>query len=287
MNAPAFRGMDCLRVLLLTLIFWDVCQVKAKQLLADLNLDSGTWELVCISVYNHNPSKLQQRLGTFVIQNKRVLKDIQQTWDFAGMYDDHCDYHFVIKLYRDKELMKTFRVNVVCNYISEGVFSYEFNPDLLLVHETYHQKLPWSLVRYKTLQGLRNALPFLEEAHQVYIYQDIKPYLHDGYFILATEDLPWNVDRDSILKSIQNQLRSKLTHDRFYVVPYIFFMNEKEQISLRFIVYCSEADAKKWGGRQVQANWRSHQDNRDLGDLFELVVIGVDDQNYYKIVYGR
>ena len=274
---------------LIVLVFWlaGVVPTQGKHLLADLNFDSGTWELVCISVYNHNPAKLQQRLGTFVIQNKRVLKEMQQTWNFGGMYDDHCDYHFVIKLYRDKALMKTLRANVVCNYISEGVFSYEFNPELLLAHETHHQKLPWSLVRYKSLQNLRQALPFLEEAPQVYIYQDIQPYLHDGYFIASSPDMPWNVNRDSVLQSLKRDLQTKLGHDRIYVVPYIFFMDDKERISLRFIVYCSEADARKWGTRNVQASWRSHTDFRDPDDLLELVVIGVDDKNYFKIVYGR
>lgn len=262
-------------------------RVNAKHLLADLNFDSGTWEMVCISVYNHNPSKLQQRLGTFALQSKRILREMQQNWNFRPMYEDHCDYHFVLKFYRDKELMKTLRVNVVCNYISEGVFSYDFNPELLLANETHHQKQPWSLVRFKSLEQLRAAVPRLQAAPMVYIYQDVKPYEHDGYFILGTPDLHWNVDRDSVLKAVQARVRQKFGDDRFYVVPYIFFMNEKYEISLRFIVYCSKEQARKFGDKDVRASWRSHFDYRDPDDLIEIVVVGVDDKSYFKVVYGR
>jgi len=260
-------------------------RASAEALLADLDLSGGTWEMVCVSVHNHNSSPLQHRLGTFAMQSLRIMREMQQNWHFRPTYDDYCDYHFVLKFYREKKLMKTLRVNAVCNYISEGVLSYEFDPDLLLTYESHYKKLPWSLVRYKDLNQLRNAVPRLIDAPFVYIYQDVNPYLYDGYFVSGTPFLPWHVDRDSVLNALQGQLNQQMGTGKFYAVPYIFFVSDnREQISLRFLVYCSEELSRKCPAKDMTASWRSHMDYRDPEERIELVVIGVDDKNYFKIV---
>lgn len=261
-------------------------QALHKPLLADLNLGRGTWEMVAVSLHNHNIVDLQNQLGTFVLDNPEVLTDMQRDWAFRPMYEDYCDYHYILKFYQDKRLVKSLKVNLHCNYITDGVLSYHFAPEALTKHKAHFRRVSWAMRKYTDLAKLREAVDKLEQLPDVYFYQDVRPYRYDGYFTMKSDNLPWNVDRDSLIRATEGQLRAATGSNDFFVHPYIYYMVGEREISFRFQVFTSRQTGERYArhGQHLVTEWRPHL--KTPGDFVLLTMVGISQRRYNQVVYG-
>jgi len=273
--------------LLLTAWLCLAVQVKAEYLLSDLNFDVGSWEVVGVSLHNYAAVPLQQEIGTFVLRNVDAMKQMQQEWNLSPTYEDHCDYHYVLKFYRDKQLVKSLKINLQCNYITAGAMSYGFDPQLLVKHQDFLRQTPWSFVRYTDLTKLRNAMTKLKSTPNIYIFQDVRPYEYDGVFTLRTDGHAWNVNRDSLRTEMEKQVKQLSGNDNFYLVPYLLFMDNNWKLSFRFDVYCNEdlytnyaTQAKK----NVSVKWQRHF--AIPNDFVIVTIVGLNQDMYNKLIYG-
>ncbi|MDW8157386.1 MAG: hypothetical protein RML72_00705, partial [Bacteroidia bacterium] len=200
-----------------------------------------------------------------------------QEWEVRPFFEDYCEWHYALKFYCNHKLIKTLKINLYCNYITDGVLSYTFAPEYLTKYKLYYQKLPWASIGFKDLYQLRYTIRALEKKTDVYFYHDIKPYEYDGYFAIGVDGLDWGVNRDSVMKMIYNRLYAYTNRKDFYIEPYLSFMDSKELICMRFHVYCNKdfADLYSQKDPNIIASWRNHFDFRDPGEEIDLVVIGL------------
>lgn len=277
--------------------------------MADLDLNDGArWELVGVKLFNFKPLAIQEELGTFILRDTAVLKTVQRTWAGRPFYRDYCDYHYAIKLYRNGELVKTLRINLDCHYISVGVLSYEFDPDLLLRHRKHFQQLPWIEVTYRDPFTLRRAIAAVEAEPNAYFYHDVAPYREDGYFVLGVDSLKFDTNRDSLLQEVEKELYRRTFVQDFIVRPQIIFIDTGTlDLSFRFEVYCDEAVYSAYrkyatsyvsqaGKFRTTAHWRSHfvtwrfepggNAKEEAADV-KLVIVGLNRAGYERLRAGK
>jgi hypothetical protein len=250
---------------------------KAYKILSQFHFEQGFWEVAGVKLYNHRMHPIQEELSTFVIKDKDILKKLQQEWEVTPFFEDYCEWHYALKFYCNNKLIKTLKINLYCNYITDGVISYTFKPDFLTKYKLYYKKLPWASVGFTNLQQLRKTIRLLEKKNGVYFYHDLKPYDYDGYFALGVNGLDWGINRDSVVKMVYNKVYAYTGSKDFYVEPYYSFMDNKELICMRFHIYCNQDFAAIYQQKDpnIVASWRSHLDFRDPGEEIELVVIGL------------
>jgi hypothetical protein len=272
----------------LTLWLGATHQAEARFILNDLNFNDGAqWEMVGVSLYNFKESPYQKEIGTFTLNNLQLLRKAQQEWNLEPMHQDHCEHHYALKFYRNKHLVKTLRVNLECQYITEGLYSFKFLPQMLLEMKSSFKRIPFSTVHYRDLNRLRKAIDIIKRTPGVYLYNDVEKYRHDGFFVLKTPTVPWNVDRDSLMQAVKNDLRQKVNTTDFHVEPYLFYFEDSTHLSFRYFVYCSQSFAALFEtkSRMMTAHWRSHLAFKDPGDeRVSVVVIGVDRRRYHELV---
>lgn len=267
----------------------------ADRILRNLALDDGaTWEIVGLTLHNYQPHPLQKDLGTFVIADVELLQKLQQDWDLRLMFDDYCDWHYSLKIYRNRELVKTLKVNLVCGYITDGAFSYKFNPAQMEVFRDRRLRLPWSRIRYRNLDNLQLALTKLEKRTDVYFYNDIKPFRYNGWFHVGIEKQALRVNRDSLDSAVTAVVKKIGGGDDVYVTSYLMSIDDKSrQLAFRYTVYCDEVFAKRfakaapdattalWVGGRVTRTlpWRAHTVDTPF---LQLLVVGITQDKYWK-----
>lgn len=265
-----------------------------KALLKDLNLNDGAdWELVGVSLYNSRLHPLQEELKTWIIRNPAVLDSLQRKWVFRPMYEDWCDWHYALKFYRNRKVQKTLKVNLICGYITDGYLSYEFSPELLEELQGYMRKINWSGITYYNLDNLRYATRKFRAAEDVYLYTDINPYLHDGFFVIGIDSLYWRVNRDSVRSEVEQKIKLFTNREDFYLEPrFVFLSEDYNRIHLRFNVYCSrdfyDTYRRLAGISDITAHWRDHfhyqnpnqQDTRKV----RIVVVNMTRERYVRMM---
>jgi hypothetical protein len=258
--------------------------VSAKRLLADLDLSTGRWEMVGVSLTNYSPSPIQDQLGTFIMSDPNAIKQIQQKWDFEEIYEDYCEYHYALKFYRNGELQKTLRVNLKCNYITDEAFSFRFTEREFLEFQRHFKPIRWSRIRFSDLDLLQTAVTQLDRMPGVYWYGDVKQFNFDGEFSVAVNDLPWNVNRDSLVEELTEMMRTRIGSDEFYITQkYWLLSDDWEKMSLKLNVYCNEPFFKKYNLGGVVTNWRSHLNEQSF---VQIVVIGMNKEEYFSAMKG-
>ncbi len=270
-------------ILLLTCVF-ALNGLEAKQLLSDLDLTSGRWEMIGVSLVNYQQVEIQEQLGTFILSDPNTIRKIQQTWDFEEVFEDYCAYHYALKFYRNGDLQKTLRVNLKCNYITDEAFSFQFTEKEFTEFRRFFKPIRWSRVRYSDLDKLQIAVDKLDRMPGVYWYGDVKQYDFDGEFSVAVNDLPWNANRDSVVNDITDYLRNKTGRDDFYITQkYWLLSDDFETMSLKLNIFCDQPfyDAYSLGG--VQTAWRSHLSE---ASFVQIVVIGMSKQDYFRSMKG-
>jgi hypothetical protein len=263
-------------------------RLHAEHLLRDLPLDEGVWEVAVVSLHNYNPSPLQLELGTFLIRNTQVLRQMQASWQGRPFFEDHCEHHYAIKFYQNRTLRKTLLLNLSCLYITEGMFSYTFDPQLLLRHRAHFERVPWSNITYTDISRLRLAIQRLEQQQQFYFYHDVKPYQYDGYFVLKTTGHRPEANRDSLVRVLADYIAWHADSRDFHIVPHYLYVDERDRVAYKYEVYCNEALASKYlakESRNVVAYWRSHlawidQEHRAL----TLTVVGINERRYHQVM---
>jgi len=255
--------------------------VYGDKLLKDMDLTNGNWEMVAISLHNAVPSTEQKELGSFVLRNMQILKVMQTKWDYVMMFNDNCDYHYALKFYRNKQLVKTLKVNTICKYITSGSFSYTFEMNDLVKYRDDFQPIPWSRVRFSNVGNLRMAVKKLATLPEAYLYDDPKPFDYDGFIIVSRAKLNWNVNKDSLLQKISKGIETETGAKQFYVVPYLQKMGQDGKMTAQYQVFCDEYTAQKYKGADLATSWRSHL--ADV-DFLQLIVVGVDKESFFKIM---
>ncbi len=254
--------------------------VYGRQLLKELDFTQGEWVVVGVSLHNYALLPIQDEWSAFLIKDTAVFRMMKEDWVFEEKFQDYCEYHYALKFYRNGELVETLRANLLCNYISLGGLSYEFNETNLIKFKPAFKKVKWSRIRFKDLDILQTSVYKLDQIPGVYWYGDVKQYNFDGNFIVATDDLPWNSNRDSLVHALTLNLARTLMRDDFYVSVYCWYMSEDlERMNIRFHVYCNEDLFKQYKGEDVLARWRNHFSEQNF---IQIVVIGLNQEDYYK-----
>lgn len=270
-----------MRKLLTVLLFLlSFSGIQAEKLLADLDLAQGKWVLVGVSLHNYHPLPIQEQVGTFIMADSYILKQIQQKWDFEEVFEDYCDYHYALKLYKDGELVRTFRVNLLCDYISNEGLSYRFSEKEFTEFRRYFKPIKWSRIRFKDLDLLKASVARLENIPNVYWYGDVKQYNFSGSFSVGIDHLPWNADKDSVIAAFSEQLTKATGREDFYAnLKYWRVSEDLEWMDLRLNLYCNEEFFKKYTLDNVITNWRNHFSSQSF---VQIVVIGLSQEDYYK-----
>ncbi len=251
-------------------------------LLGGLNFDEGEWTLVGVSLPNYDPHPLTRQFPAFRLDDKATLKTLQTLWQGRPVYEDYCDYHYVLKLYQGRQLKKTLKVNLRCGYITEGVFSYTFSPEWLTQFQASFKPVLWSRVWFQKNESLRPAVSALLEAPEVFFYEEPEPYLYGGRFILAVDSVPWYANRDSLYQAVQAQIAAAFPPNKAYVRPYFFFLDDRFFLHFRFEVFCNYEDFQRYAARlPVSVRWQPHI---QPGEAKRLILIGVNREKFFTYV---
>ena len=273
-------------IVLLTFCLTISLQAQARQILKDLNLSQGRWIMVGVSLHNYNLLPMQLDLGTFIVKNPQVLKQMQEEWDFQEKFDDYCDYHYALKFYQNGDLQQTIKVNLVCGYISIGGLSYEFSKETFTKFKKHYKSIRWSRIRFKNLDLLQKSVDRLENIPGIYWYGDVQQYHFDGEFSITVNNLPWNTNRDSVINQLTENLKSSFETDEFYITTKYWLLSEDfETMTLRLSVFCNEQFyyAYKSRKRNIITHWRNHFSEQNF---VQLVVIGLNQKEYFKYMRG-
>lgn len=258
--------------------------VEAKKLLADLDLSTGRWEMVGVALTNYQPLEIQDKIGTFILSDPTAIRCMQQKWDFEEVYEDYCEYHYALKFYRNGDLQKTLKVNLKCNYITDEAFSFRFTQKEFTEFQRYFKPIRWSRIRFSDLDLLQTAVAQLDVMPGVYWYGDVKQYSFHGEFSVSVENLPWNVNRDSLVEALTDLLHQQTGRDDFYITQkYWLLSDDFEKMSLKLNIFCDESFFKAYNLGGVVTNWRTHLSDQSF---VQIVVIGMNKEEYYAAMKG-
>jgi hypothetical protein len=279
------RALVVLSALLICGLF--APKAKAYQLLAGLSFNDGAaWEVIAVSLHNYAITPQQTAYKTFIVRDVPLFSQLQASWDFPLMFRDVCEYHYIIKVYRNKALVKSFKLNLLCNYITDGAFSYQFDPNQFELLAKKRLPVPWSRIWFKDIENLRKGLGKLAQDQRVYFYHDTRPYESDGYFLYGIKDIPIRADRDSLQRAVAEDVAraAGISAEVVYVVPHLFTLESDKTLFFRYKVYCASADAERFQKlypQGVVTGWRSHH---AFEPEIPIVVVGVNEKRYWEIV---
>jgi hypothetical protein len=268
------------KVLSLLLIILCFQAVKAERLLGDLDFTQGKWVMVGVSLHNYHPLPIQEQIGTFIMADSYIMKQIQQKWDFEEVFEDYCDYHYALKIYQDGNLVRTFKVNLLCDYISMDGMSYQYSEREFIEFRRYFKPIKWSRIRFRDLDLLKASVIKLDNIPNVYWYGDVKQYNFKGSFSCGIDHLPWNADKDSVIAAFSEQIVKETGREDFYAnLKYWLVSEDLEWMDLRLNVYCDEDFFKKYKRNNVITDWRNHFSEQSF---VQIVVIGLNQEDYYR-----
>lgn len=259
-------------------------QANARKLLDHLNLESGHWVMVGVSLHNYKILPIQEELGTFIVKDIYTLTQIKEEWEFEEKYDDYCDFHYAMKFYRNGQLMETMLVNLHCNYITIAGLSYEFNEDIFRKHEEHFQRTKWSRIRFSDLDMLKGAVEELDLLRGIYWYGDVKQYNFKGNFMMGLDHIPWDSNRDSLVEVVTDRIAALTNREDFYVSTHVWYLSDDfEEMTIRFNVFCNDdffEDYRKVDDEWL-ASWRNHFSEQSF---VQIVVIGLNKRDYFRIM---
>jgi hypothetical protein len=273
---------------ILILIFFSLpgsASLQAKMILREINFDEGNWVLVGVPLHNYKLLPIQKELGTFIIRNDTLLKEIRENWDFPLTFEDKCDYHYELKFYRDEELQLTLRLNLYCGYITYDDMSYEFNTTEFERIRLGATPIDWSRISFVDMDLLKSAVATLDTVGDIFWYEDVKPYYFSGYTLIGLNELPWYADLDSLQHEVENSIRNQAEEDSFYLKPY-FHIIRGDNLYVRYFVHCERDFAEsEYAESDLLGNqflrWRSHLADKDS---VSIVAIGLDKLRYRELM---
>ncbi len=258
------------------------CRLPATPVLGDLDFSSGSWALIGVPVHNYQKLPIQTELGSFVTEDTRLLRELQRSWDFEMTFDDKCDYHYALKVYRNGELVKTLQLNLYCGYITVDGFSYSFPANQFDLIREQAKPIPWSRIQFQDPETLRRAITTLDASNDVYWYEDVQQYLHPGYFMLTVNNLHWNADRDSLQQVVNQYLTNLSAENEFYLQEYYYLITDGV-MTVKYIVNCTETLATALSDQNnAYFRWRSHFQSNN--GTISILAIGVDERRYKALM---
>lgn len=264
---------------LLLLAMLAPCILRADPVLSGLNFTSGNWALIGVPLHNYHLVPIQEELGTFITYDIKLMERIQQKWDLEQTFEDKCDYHYSLKLYKDGELVRTLNLNLHCGYLSYDGFSYIFDPAEFDQFRTYAREIPWSRISFTDVNLMKQAIFTLEGARDVYWYEDVEPYKYPGFFLTTVGGLPWTSNTDSLIREVRSQIELQSGRGDFYLKEY-FQLIRGDELYVRYMVSCDEDLARSLPeGKSLI--WRSHLQSRTT---VSILALGIDEQRYRKLM---
>lgn len=254
--------------------------LQAKEVLASFDFSQEDWTLIGLPVHNYKKLPIQTDLGAFMISDKEVLNQIKSLWNLTTTYDDKCDYHYTLKLYRGNTLVESIGLNLHCGYLTLDGLSYAFERKHFDIFIHQAKPIDWSRITFSKADRMRKAIKTLSKQSDVYWYEDVTPYLYPGYFGISVGNLAWNVELDSLDSVIKAKLASESNSQAFYVKRHFEgYYNGRKYV--RYLVNCAEEFSFHFPPERTLLNWRSHFQQ---ADSIRLVAMGVDEKKYRKIM---
>ena len=270
------------KTLLLCLLLLTTHFSFAAKIISDLNFITGDWALVGVPIHNYQMLPIQEDLKTFISKDRALMLEIQAKWDLPVTYEDKCDYHYALKFYRDGELVKTLKLNLHCGYLSTEGMAYQFNPAEFERFRTRSSPVSWSRISFADMNRLKQTVSRLDDAGEVYWYEDVEPYRYSGFFMISVSGLPWNANLDSLQREVEKNVQKRSGNNPFYVKKY-FHMVQGSTLSARYLVNCEESLAQRIerDNHYYKLGWRSHLHNTDS---VRIVAIGINQHRYWELM---
>ena len=270
------------KFLTLLILSFVAFRVNADKLLEDLDFSNGRWEMIGVSLHNFQQHPSQDEIGTFILTDQYIIKQIQEKWNFEPVYEDYCDYHYSLKFYHNGNLEKTLRINLVCNYVTVNGLSYKFTLNDFTEFRRYYKSIKWSRIRFKDMDLLQEAVAEIDKVPDVYWYGDVQQYNFDGFFTIDVDSIPWDANRDSVLEEMTYELQDKMDRKDFYLnARYWDFDEEVNWMHMSIEVYCPESFYKAYKQPNVTTFWKSHFSEQSY---IQIVVIGMNKEEYFKLM---
>ncbi|MEL6134167.1 MAG: hypothetical protein AAFR59_12460, partial [Bacteroidota bacterium] len=210
---------------------------QAKQIFEGFNFSQGDWAIIGVPLHNYHKLPIQEELGTFIIEDERFMSKLQQNWDFAMTFDDKCDHHYALKVYRNGDLVQSMSLNLFCGYLSIDGLSYQFDPAEFDQFKQNASQIPWSRISFSDPQLLKSAIQKLDDTPNVYWYQDVSQYEYTGYFMLNIDNLPWDTDLDSLQQVVSQKIAQRANTQAFHLEEH-FHIVQGEKLEIRYLVNC-------------------------------------------------
>lgn len=255
--------------------------LHAEKIIGDLDFTKGDWAMVGVPLHNYKKLPIQEELSTFISKDVGIMKEIQQGWDLEMTFENKCDYHYALKFYNGRELVRTITLNLYCGYATYDGLSYDFNPKEFERLKEGSSKIPWSRISFSDTDLMKKAIDKLNGTDGVYWYENVEQYKYAGYFMLSLEKLAWDVNSDSLFQAVSDRVYELGQSKKFHLQEYYRKMNGDE-IMVRYIISCEENLAKKLENRSgVPLRWHSHMYNRDK---VSILAIGIDENRYWRLM---
>jgi len=263
--------MTCLIALLPSL--------RADRILSNLDFSSGDWSVIGVPIHNVQMLPVQSELGTFVLKDKGLMNRMKQQWDLNMTFQDKCDYHYELKFYRNGDLKRTLKVNLVCATLYDDGLSYSFSPQLFEEIRKIAKPVDWSRISFGNLDVLRKAIRVLDNTPGIYWYKDIQPYRYSGYFMIRVLGIPWEEDIETVHTNVHDMVQERIQSQDFYLQEFLTtVVNDKRAV--KYYVYCEKHLADRYGSGQY-IPWRTHFTGKDS---IQIVAIGVDIRKYMQLM---
>ena len=274
------RNKGFLRYLFLFLLMGtSLTPVFSDPILANLNLQSGNWSVVGIPIHNFQMLPVQKELGTFVLEDGDFIKHIQKTWNLKMTFRDKCDYHYELKFYRNGDLKRTLKVNLVCGTLYDEGISYTFSPQMFEEVRAAAKPVDWSRITFNDLELLRKAIRVLDRTPGVYWYKDVQPYRYTGYFMIRVVGIPWKEPLDKVFDNVRNMVQERVGSDDFHMKEFLTTVSQGKRVA-KYQIYCEQPLADGYGSGQY-IRWRPHFFEQDS---VQIVAIGVDIDRYISLM---
>ncbi|MEO0583174.1 MAG: hypothetical protein AAF135_13200 [Bacteroidota bacterium] len=267
-------------LLFLALFLSFTLSTQAKQIFEGFDFSQGEWAIIGVPLHNYHKLPIQEELGTFIVTDTRFMSSLQQSWDFAMTFDDKCDHHYALKVYRNGELVESMSLNLFCGYVSINGLSYQFDPAEFDQFKQNARQIPWSRISFSDPGTLKSAIQKLDATPDVYWYQDVSQYEYTGYFMLNIDNLPWDTDRDSLQQVVRQKIAQRTQTNDFHLAEH-FHIVEGEKLGIRYLVNCDQGLAQQLV-RYQYLPWRTHLSSSK--DAVYILALGIDEDRFRRLM---
>jgi len=218
--------------------------LRAEKIIGDMDFSKGDWAMVGVPLHNYKKLPIQEELSTFISKDINLMKEIQKGWDLEMTFEDKCDYHYALKFYNGRELVRTITLNLYCGYATYDGLSYDFNPKEFERLKKGSSKIPWSRISFSDTDLMKKAIDLLDDTDGIYWYEDVNQYKFPGYFMLSVGEMPWSANTDSLYEAVSNRVYNLGNSKQYHLQEY-YRQIVDDKLMVRYIISCDQPLAKK------------------------------------------